>query len=511
MSHAPSTGSAFSAIPSGGLYKCEQCANQFPADGVWNNSGSIICKACYSAAVAASNQSLKASGRAHPSPSVSTHLSSAKQHSGTLLSHITCPHCWQRITADQILWVSQHAELMGDAVLGSDAASRFLPTRFTVEGDALDARGMKCQLLGCPRCHLILPRPMTDTEALFISIVGVPASGKSYFLTAMTWELRRMLAEKCAVIFSDTDTVANRILNEYEEHLFLQSDQSRMVAIRKTEVHGFALYDQIRLGQHIVSLPRPFLFTLRPGTGHPNFLQTRKFSRILCLYDNAGEAFEPGEDTSASPVTQHLAKSKVLMFVFDPIQDARFRLKCKQVSNDPQLEGRARRQETVFIEMATRIRRYTGLAAHKKHDGPMVIIVPKADVWGSLIDLDINTEPFVKSSDIGTVAGVDLDRIRATSAKVRSLLAESAPEFVSAVEEFCQHVVYIPVSALGGSPSLKEGEGGFVVRAGSISPKWVAVPILFSFAAWATGLISGISKTSHGNPTLRPVAGAKSN
>jgi len=39
-------------------------------------------------------------------------------------------------------------------------------------------------------------------------------------------------------------------------------------------------------------------------------------SRVICVYDNAGESFQVGKDSEASPATQHLAKSKALMFLF---------------------------------------------------------------------------------------------------------------------------------------------------------------------------------------------------
>lgn len=390
------------------------------------------------------------------------------------------------------MWVSQHAELIGDPLLGTDAASRFLPSRFTVDGNAIDARGMTCHTLACPACHLSLPRPCVEIEALFVSVVGVPASGKSYFLTAMTWELRRLLAGQFAVTFGDADTVTNRTLNEYEQLLFLSGDDGRHIAIRKTEVHGFALYDQVRKGQQIISLPRPFLFSFRPATSHPNAGQPGRASRLLCLYDNAGEAFEPGEDTSASPVTQHLAQSRVLMFLYDPMQDPRFRSRCKGISTDPQLDGvaRSRRQETILLETAARIRRYAGLPTGQKHARPLVVVVPKADVWGGLIGLELDAEPVVPGAVAGgTLAGVDLGRVERTSADVRRLLTEVAPEFVAAAEDFCQHVIYVPVSALGRGPERRPGEDGLYVRAGDVHPKWVTVPVLYSLAKWTTGLI----------------------
>ncbi|HET6249863.1 MAG TPA: hypothetical protein VFE47_19390 [Tepidisphaeraceae bacterium] len=336
---------------------------------------------------------------------------------------------------------------------------------------------------------------MIDSEPFFSSIVGVSASGKSYFLTAMAWELRRLLPAHFGITFNDADPSSNRTLNQYEETLFLQADDQRPVKLDKTDTVGQLLYDQIRLGQQIISLPRPFLFTLRPSGRHPNADAAARLSRVVCLYDNAGEHFSPGEDTTTSPVTQHLSKSRVLMFLYDPTQDPRFRARCQGASSDPQLGGTSptRRQETILVEAATRIRQYNGLPNTKKHDRPLLVIVPKADVWGSLIDLDISIEPIIEGAVSGGVLdGVDLDRIEAVSTKVRGLLMEIAPEFVAAAEDFCSHVVYVPVSALGCSPELQEGKEGFWVRPGRIRPQWITVPMLYIFARWSRDLIGGV-------------------
>ena len=59
--------------------------------------------------------------------------------------------------------------------------------------------------------------------------------------------------------------------------------------------------------------------------------------RALGLYDNAGEHFLPGRDTLGSPVTRHLARSRVLFFLFDPTQDPRFRKACSGKMHDPQM------------------------------------------------------------------------------------------------------------------------------------------------------------------------------
>jgi len=483
------------------LHECEICRGRFPVDGVWNAGEKIICKTCHAKTVAVV---VKAAEQPPAGSAVDLKQPVRRLQLGTLLPRITCPHCWNRFPPEQILWISQHAELLGDTVLGPEAAARFLPTRFAVDGSALDGRGMHCQNLACPRCHLIIPRAFVETDPLFVSIVGVPASGKSYLLTAMTWELRRRLPERFAVMFSDADTVANRILNEYEELLFLQADSSKVVAIRKTEVHGVVLYDQIRLGEQIVSLPRPFLFTLRPLAGHPNAIHAARVGRVLCLYDNAGEAFDPGEDSAASPVTQHLSKSRVLMFLFDPTQDARIRARCREFSSDPQLDGRARRQETVFLEMAARIRRYVGLNSQQRYDRPLLVVLPKADVWGKLIGLDLSQEPLLLGGRLGLV---DLAKVESVSAKVRALLLEFAPEFVTAAEDFCQHVVYIPVSALGHSPQKQDGQEGLLVRPSDIRPTWVTVPMLYMFAKWSIGLIGGEAPAAGSMPPAPTITG----
>lgn len=431
--------------------------------------------------------------------SVQKFQSTSQLQPSLLRRKIICPHCWHRFPSEQILWISQHAELRGDPVLGPDQMSRFLPTRFTVDGQALDSRAMPCQLLACPRCHLGIPRAFLTTEPLFVSIIGVPSSGKSYFLTSMAWELRRQLPSNFHISFTDADTLANATLNAYEQQLFLHGDLDEPVALPKTEEQG-DLYDQIRLGDQITTLPKPFLFNLRPLPNHPNAARAAQFSHIICMYDNAGESFDAGKDSASSPVTQHIAKSRVLLFLFDPTQDARFRDRCLQFSQDPQLRSklRASRQETILTEAAMRVRRYTGLPQNKKHDRPLIVIVPKWDVWAPLLDIPTDQEPISRRRMNGKeLMAVELARIESTSHRLRELLARLTPEFVAAAEDFCEHVLYVPVSALGTTPEemhLGEGgaAGGLGVRPRNIKPRWVTAPVLYMFAKWATGLIAGV-------------------
>ena len=115
-----------------------------------------------------------------------------------------------------------------------------------------------------------MPRALLELQPLFASILGAPASGKSYFLAAMTWQLRQSLGRYFSIAFGDADPAANRSLNEYEELLFLNSKQDELVAIRKTELQG-DLYDTVLFDQQTVSYPRPFIFSLKPLPNHPGY------------------------------------------------------------------------------------------------------------------------------------------------------------------------------------------------------------------------------------------------
>ena len=82
--------------------------------------------------------------------------------------------------------MSQHEDLAGDPVL-KDEPLRFLPTRFTLEGQAFYARGMVCHAMACPQCHLTIPRLLLENEVTFLSLIGSVGSGKSNYLASMTW------------------------------------------------------------------------------------------------------------------------------------------------------------------------------------------------------------------------------------------------------------------------------------------------------------------------------------
>ena len=392
---------------------------------------------------------------------------------------ITCPHCWHRFALEDFLYIARHHDLTGDPLLGEDAQQRFLPSKFTPEGHAVDSAGWVCPEVACPRCHLRLPKTLAAMPPLFVSLVGAPASGKSYLLTSMMWELRNTLAQKFAITITDTDAVSNQLLNEFEEALFLTSDPDRKTALKKTELQG-EMYNQVRLDNMLVNLLKPFLFTLRPSEHHPDYENVRhRVSRTLVVYDNAGEHFEPGMDSVENPGTQHLMYSDTVFFLFDPTKDSRFRKRLGH-QTDPQLskESRVQRQEVLLTEMNNRIEKYTGKQHREKSDKTLVIIVPKCDLWLDLLGYDIPVEPWRWQPNYRTY-GLDVDCIMRTSFSIRCLLEEICPELVANADAFTDDLVFLPNSALGCSPELDEQSGMLGVYPRDIKPFWAQVPLIY--------------------------------
>lgn len=415
-----------------------------------------------------------------------------------LLRRTTCPHCWHSFAPEDVLWISGHADLRGDPRLGADHSQRFLPTRFTPDGTAIDAKGFACTSLACPNCHLFIPRAMLEMEPFFVSILGTPSCGKSFFLATLTWTLRKSLPAEFGLSFSDADPTANLVLTEYEKSLFLNPDADRPQPlanlIRKTELQG-ELYDAVSFGSQTVSYPRPFMFTVRPLSHHPNYHAGNRAARVLCVYDNAGEHCLPGQESVATPATNHMARARVLLFLFDPLQDPRFRERCRFQSKIG-ADRVTNRQESVLAEAAARIRRFTGLAHGAKHDRPLIVVVTKADYWSHLIDQNDEQESWRRN---GRIAGLDMERINRQSGVTRDLLANTCPEIVSTAEQFAGRVLYIPVSALGTAPTNHESSGRPTLCPRDIRPWWVTAPFLVSLREGVPGLVSRIKSRTVGD------------
>ena len=399
-------------------------------------------------------------------------------------SYRICPHCGTPFDLGKINYISTHPDLIGDPLLGENARKRFLPTSFDARGYAIDERGFSCQEMACPHCHLQVPEACCQLFSTTFSIVGAPSCGKSYFMTAMLWQLRNTLAGKFDFSLNDTDEQFNSVLNEYENLLFLNRDRSTPVSLPKTAEFGENYSNRIYADGIWVDLPRPFIFTLTPLSSNP--LLTPDQMHNIIFYDNAGEHFAPGRNSVSNLATQHLVHSECITFLYDPMQDSRMALQCDE--NDPQQSRNYHANQLVlFNEMVARIRRYTGLQMREKCSKTLVVVIPKYDAWQELFPMDLRKTDFIYRSRHDFQNYLNVGAITGVSYAMRTMLKEVVPELVSACESFFESVYFIPVSALGHIPELKNNE--IAIKPEDIAPVWAEVPMLIQL--YNSGFIQG--------------------
>lgn len=392
----------------------------------------------------------------------------------TLGETFLCPYCRAVSSVDDVLSISVHPDFLGDPVLGESEQQRFLPTRFTADGQAVDAGGIRCPDMACPRCHMMLPAFVLEKPLRIASIVGAPGAGKSYFLASSIWTARHTLTSRFGIGFYDLDPTINRWLNDYEERLFFQDDTESLQNIAKTQLQAVTVYRQALVDGNPLFLPLPSLFRLAPSKGE---------TQVLAMYDNAGEHFQAGADSHQMPGTLHMINAEAILFLFDPSGDPRFRSFLNK--GEGTASNKAQRQDILLVEMATRIKRHLGSKVDGQVNKPIIFGVSKADLI--INHLPVGLSPYVEKVD-GTWA-LDLSALGEMSSALRALLVKVVPEMVDTVESISDDVIYIPVSALGHNP-MREG-----VRPADIKPFWVEVPLVYMLSR--LGIVPTVSSLDH--------------
>ena len=395
----------------------------------------------------------------------------------------TCPACWLRFDRGDVMHLATHSSLRGDSILGEEAMIRFLATQFNDRGQALDAMGIPSTEMACPHCRRKLPPSFMDLRQHIISVVGAPASGKSYFLCVFVKVLQKILFTKFGVAFGDGDPSGNIQLTEMIDKLFSgASPKESMLA--KTQLEGDMYIEVPRMGRK-VRMPKPFVFNLSPPD-RPDQAVTTVF------YDNAGEHFQPNQNNNDSPGAQHVAAASGIIFLFDPTYNLEFRKRLAD-HHDPQIKDqRFDQQGTILAEMNTRVKTLKAMDFREKIDTPMALVVGKCDVWQGLLGE-------IKFADPVGDAVLDLGAIKKNSAIVRALLKEIAPAIVANAEAAFNNVMYFPVSSFGCSPEQvgvdANGRPSFSPDPNKISPILVEAPLLWLFSHIEPNLVPSSSMT----------------
>lgn len=400
-------------------------------------------------------------------------------------SPLSCFYCWRHIPPHKLKWISESPTLREDERLGEEQA-RFLPSRFTPDGRAIDPMGEPCERLACPNCHLPMPKESLRTRPFFVSVAGTPSSGKTFFLTAMIHRLRKILAEKACFSFETLESGGSKLLFENEHRLFGEPDSDELVSLEKTQEFG-ELYRLVQFNQELVSYPQPFLFNLRPTMDHPHRRQKQKISRLIALYDNAGESFDVGRDSLVNPVTRHLGLANVLMFCLDLHQEKPFQTKIRKPRAGQKGIANSLRpghQLESFKEMCRRADQYAPSKSTRRN---LIIVVTKFDEWSSRLGITL-TRKLWSRKDRFKISAFDTEFVSETSQKLRDILNKRIPEFVDAAEQFSDRVRFIPVSAIGSRPEFLS-DGSNAVRPKNINPIWTDVPLIYAMSKWCGGLI----------------------
>ncbi len=389
---------------------------------------------------------------------------------------LRCPCCWEFFMPGDILSIASHPELMGDSILGEDAMQRFQPKYHSPNGLPLDSKGVPCSEYACPHCHSKLPPFFTQTQQHIISLVGVTAAGKSYYLISMVHELESMFPRDFGMPFRDADPETNEPLNEMRMRLFsAQTPQEAYIA--KTQMQG-RLYHKVWRQGVFANMPRPFIYNLNKGAE----------THSLVLYDNAGEDFQPGRDNVLTPGSHHLSVASAILFLFDPTANPGFR-QLLQESKDPQLRNslyRPGRQAMLLAESEMRLRTRLNLPPSEKLDIPLAVIIGKSDTWIHLL----GPEPLLPACRNGMFM---TEHVNVNSTRLRQFIFNIAPHICTNAEAISSNVRYFAASALGESPvEFKDESSGSMLigpASGEVHPVRVTEPLLWALHHVAPSLI----------------------
>ena len=436
----------------------------------------------------------------------------------TLVSAVTCPHCAEEFPPEKLKFIARSPTLNFDHRLPDGQMRRFAPSYFTFEGDAIDAGEEVCSETACPKCHLRVPRMLAMRPTLPFSVFGSPSSGKSYLLGTMCRMLRERLG-LCQVRFDDVDVESNEILLEYERRLFHQPSPGHWVYLEKTQELG-AWYSDVWYGPRIdpktgaelsrnrKTYPKPFLMRIEPQGHHPA-VRNPSAARVICLFDNAGEHFQAGNDRYNN-VTRHLKESQGLVFVYDPTQEPKFREACRERSGDRQFQDvKVDSQDVLYGNVMNRLLSLRSMLPTDRVAIPLVVALTKFDAWSFLLDEKGSLPaPYreIQTSDGKSLTVFDSTVIEAVSKRCRELLLRVAPQLVSTIEARCEPagIRYMPVSATGGpsagktraenwpfSPSPPPPDGYDYFLQKDIKPDWAEVPLLTLIRTAAPELLPG--------------------
>lgn len=406
-----------------------------------------------------------------------------------------CPHCWgDFFTRSETLYVTTS----GEKVKPSLVADWDNPT----DGSGHKFTTRRC----CPHCNLEVSTRLLETNSIFISIVGTPSSGKTYFLASMYHKAKSQLTKDFhkGVNFPG---ISGELISRYFDRLVGGGDPNKLVDLPKTQEGGFELYSEIEVSGVTQQFPKPFTLRLTDPTTREAF--------AIVTYDNAGESFVSADRLSSNTKSiDHLEHCDMIVIVIDPVQIPELAAVLKDRGvQDPQL---GKSSGTTQDEMLNSVLdRAVGLRGSEKKllRTPVSVVIQKWDMLqkANLVpDIDrvdpstgAQTPLFDESPLNVSQTGdtyVDTEEMRAISVAVRDVLYQYDPNIVNSLQASFEVVRYFPCSALGSSPELNPANNKYCFRPKNVQPYRVTDPLLWLLARERVLMPSGPSKFSTNFP-----------
>lgn len=389
-----------------------------------------------------------------------------------------CPSCRECFVPGEALAIAVHPQLMGDSILGENAMKRFIPTNKNTKGQVMDDMGAICSEFACPVCHHKLPPFFEKTQHHRIAIIGVPSSGKAYYLASVVHQMEREMPRDFNIPFRDADPENNAALNNMRIRVFYSSTAEEFREGRDY-LHG-QLRRSVWRNNVYEKISNPFIFTLNKQSS----------AHSLIFYDGACEC--GNHPATSTPFDNDSLRGVDALFcMFDPCLEPAFR---DIITGFNSLVAGAPskavcRQSLILSDIDIKLRQMYNMPPGEKMDIPIAVVVSKWDIWKELL----GPEPLLPTVRNGRLK---YDNILANSARIRDLLFHLVPEICTNAEAISNKVCYFAVSSYGEAPEayLDELTGDMFAAPedGKLTPFHVTDPALWLLQQEECGLFPDV-------------------
>ena len=302
-------------------------------------------------------------------------------------------------------------------------------------------------------CGEDIPQAVLDAPYFSFSIVGVPSSGKSNFITVMLKELENISSSGLQLAVSPINTKASDIQNENSRIIF--KDHKRLPPTDKTQ-------------------PPPQIWQLKNRQRmEKDFCPTYTFT----IFDGAGEHSIGRANES---VTRYISTSEAIIITIDPLtlDNVRGKIDSKVLNNSQAYEGASATKALQFITDEL-LRKSLKIGSGVRLDIPVAVVLTKFDVildeknesFGRYLGKDAKSR--IKKTKIED-GKVNISEMQSVSKDIRDFLLKlEEGNFVYTVEGNFKNMMFFGVSSYGKPPIDSD------TLDGDITPQGVLDPILW--------------------------------